>query len=621
MARANHCLGIDIGSQTIRIAEAQISGGKVQIRNLIEARIEADPAAQADRYGAIAAQINQLIKTHGLKARKAVFCVPGQMAVVRTVKPPPTTPDKLERVMQILAREQIPFPLDKVNLEYQVFEGRDETELEGLLVALRKDHVEGFMKLVRRTGLSPLAISVSSLALHNFHEVNRAPKDFADRVRRKKAKAAKKKKGEADDAPEQDDLGGLDLEQIPCEVNLGATVMDLVIPKIAKAQIVGFPRSVPRGGNLVDQAIRQRLNLATVEQAQQLKETKTAVLSSEFELSADATQFDMNACQAATAAVDQLAGEIRRSIEFFIAQPDGVAADTLVLSGGLTNLPYLESYLEEKLGMPVERASIKNEDVVVDDENAPKVAAFVIPIGLAFQGLGLAQVNVDFLPQDIKNVRAFAENRIQLAAAVGLLGLVVWSGLGAGNKYIQQNNAYAEDVEQKRLNSKSQTDRLTDANSRNMEVYGKYYNLQIIKGEPEFWLEFSLTFLEARPGDILIEQLEMFNNGMVRVKGRTPRKGSITDFKDNLERLKGEVITSVAFDELPDPVADAALGTRVQPFTMRIITKSRLGRYRDMKQAPSAKGQQGSSNVIMRRRTPGPGAASNSEGGPPPGRP
>lgn len=589
MARSNSCLGIDIGSQTIRIAEVQLGGGKAQVRKLVEAKIDAGPGAPADRHGAIAAQIGAMVKANGFKSKKAVFCVPGQTAVIRTVKVPNTTPDKLDRIMNILAREQIPFPLDTINLEYQIFPGRDESELEGLLVGMRKEHVDVFMKLVRRTGLNPLAVTVSSLALHNFHELNQGPKDFDDRISGKKVAPKKLKKGETAPEPE-DGFAGLSYEQIPCAVNLGASVMDLAIPKTAKTNIVGFTRTVPKAGNLIDQAIRQRLNLPGLEEAAQIKETRTAVLSSEFEISADATQFDMQACQAATQAMDQIAGEIRRSIEYFIAQPDGMSSDMLILSGGLVQLPYLDSYMEEKLGLPVERAAIKNEGITVADEDASKIASFVIPLGLAFQGLGIAQVKVDFLPDDVKNVRAFAENKIQLAAAVALLGFGIWTGMGAGQKYIKQYTAYADDVEAKKKASASETTKINDAESRNMEVFGKFYNLKTIKGEPSFWLDFSLIFLQARPGDMLIDQLDMFNNGVVRIVGRTPKKSSITDFKDSLERLKGAIIVNVSIDELPEPLADAALGTRVYPFTMRINTKSRLTRYRPIKKDPTAKG-------------------------------
>ena len=62
----------------------------------------------------------------------------------------------------------------------------------------------------------------------------------------------------------------------------------------------------------------------------------------------------------ATTVADTLIVEIRRSLEYFLSQPEGVAADSIVLSGGLSNLAFLDSYVEEKMGLPVEKASIKN---------------------------------------------------------------------------------------------------------------------------------------------------------------------------------------------------------------------------------------------------------------------
>lgn len=627
MAKITQCLGIDIGSHSIRIAEVSLGSSGIEVRNLAEARLQLDPGqAPADRHGAIAAQVNGLLKTAKVKARHAVFCVPGQTVFVRQLRVPATTPERLQKIIQFEAREQIPFPLDQTQVEYEVFKSDSPNEVEVLLVAMRKDHIEGFMKMVKRTGLKPLAISVSSLALHNFHEVNASPKDLLDRPARRaaggsieddgkgKSEKKKKKKGEPEaEAPAPDDsFGGMEFEEVAAEVNLGATLMDLAIPKAGVRRLIGFTRSVPRAGLQIDQAIRSRLNLSSLEQAQAIKEQQAAVLSSEFELSGDTTSVNMPASQAVTAVVDALAAEIRRSLDFFISQPDGVAVDSIALSGGLSRLPYLDSYIEEKLGLPVKIASIRNEAVKCPDELADRVPCFAIPLGLAFQGLGVSQVGVDFLPQDIKDVRAFAENRIQLAAAGVMLLLAIGAGMGAGGRYIQLNKGRVQKIEEDVSRSQQDNRELGRVRELNGIVAGKYANLAKVAGSPAQWLDFSLLVLETRPPDILLERVEMFRNGIVEISGVTPKKSSITSFADSL-RQKTDIVQEAEIVDLPD---DPARNThpdfpgQVQAFKMSVRTTSRDGRWRPLKTYPAVAAAPGAA-----ASTPRP------SGAPPAGRP
>ena len=49
------------------------------------------------------------------------------------------------------------------------------------------------------------------------------------------------------------------------------------------------------------------------------------------------------------------------------SQPDGVAVDSIVLSGGLARLKYLASYVEEKMGLPVQLAEPRHAQLRLPD--------------------------------------------------------------------------------------------------------------------------------------------------------------------------------------------------------------------------------------------------------------
>ena len=170
-------------------------------------------------------------------------------------------------------------------MEYQVFEEGDSNEVNVLLVAIKRDYITNFMKLVRRTGLRPVAISVSSLALYNFNELNNSSRDLTGQLAKEKAAKAKarlkeeaknkkgKKKneavpgGEARPMPKRMCWRIWASKKFKAYVNLGASLMDLAIPKPGVARMIGFTRSVPLAGNEMDRAIRDKLALSDLAQA------------------------------------------------------------------------------------------------------------------------------------------------------------------------------------------------------------------------------------------------------------------------------------------------------------------------------------------------------------------
>jgi Tfp pilus assembly PilM family ATPase len=633
MAKLNQCLGIDIGTHSIRVAEVAAGPKGIEVKRLIEARIKLEPGQrEGERQAAILSQLNALLKEHKIKTKAAVFCVPGQTVFVRpTVKIPATTPDRLNQIIRFEAREQIPFPLEKTKLEYQVFETDDPAEVEVLLVAIRRDHINQFMGLVRRSGLKPLAVSVSSLALHNFHEVNDSKGALLKRLEKPKKKKVKKtgkatsaaassgtgtestearrilglklpkislpslgrkKKAPAVaagpepgdeagfEAEDVDAYGDMELEEIQAEVNLGASLTDLAISKAGSRRLIGFTRTFPVAGSQVDRVIRTKLGLDSQEEAQRLKEQEAVVLASDFD--GRGGHYNQDASVAATSAVDGIVTEIRRSLDYYISQPDGVAVDKLALSGGLTRLRHLNSYIEEKLGIPTFFASVANDDIQVPDELADAVRAFVIPLGLAFQGLGLAQVTIDFLPQEFKNIRQFKQKRGLLIAAGCLALASIGLGTQLGSRYIDQNrNLTQQYLEYIRANE-DQTRTISEAQKENAELAENFETLSRVQADRALWLDFTVNLLQRRPGPILIERLEIGVHGAVELQGRTSRQQAISEFYNEL-RQETDYIRTAELTFLGAPEDDSRFPTRVFPFTMSITTYNRTGRFESMK--------------------------------------
>lgn len=596
-----NCLGVDIGSHSIRVAQMEMGKAGPRVVALLEEPIKIEPdQTESQRLQAIARQLQELLKKGRVRCKNAVFCVPGQSVFVRRIKLPKTTPERLARIIRFEARQQIPFPLDKTIMEYQVFEEGETSEVNVLLVAIKRDYITNFMKLVRRTGLRPVAISVSSLALYNFHELNNSSRDLTgqatkdkakekaakDKARKKEEKNKKgKKKNEADLAvAEADDedvpLEDLGFEEIQAYVNLGASLMDLAISKPGAARMIGFTRSVPLAGNEMDRAIRDKLALGDLAQARSIKERETAIISTEFEVEADPESFNMDASEAATAVADRLISELRRSLDFYISQPDGVAVDSIVLSGGLASLRFLSSYIEEKMGLPVQFAEPKHAQVRMLDPLPDPFCPFAIPVGLAMQGLHLAQNTINFLPEDIKNVRSLQEHPLEVVSMAAMLIALIGLSFNLGSNYIaqfhQEVNGYAKVV----VEATKMNEEIKVAEARNEKISKAYEKLATAAGARDFWFLFLRIFLEKRPVEILIDELQLRLDGNVIAKGKSPSQSGVFKFLEELEKVAGGIFKVQINNISSQPIRDPRFPTGVYDFTITAKTRVRRPRIR-----------------------------------------
>lgn len=571
-----NCLGVDIGSHTLRVAQMEMGKAGPRVVSLVEEDINVEPGlTEAQRSTALSKQLSDLLKRSGIRARNAVFCIPGQSVFVRRIKLPRSEPEKIARMVRFEARQQIPFPLDKTIMEFQVFEEEDSPEVNVLLVAIKRDYILNFMKLVRRTGLKPLAISVSSLALYNFHELNTSDRELIPGRAAEKAKAAAakpgkkgfslfKKKGkdeEAEAEPEAEEaLEAMGFEQIQAYVNIGASLMDLAIPKPGSARMIGFTRSVPLAGNEVDRAIREKLGMDPAAPVRELKERQTAILSTQFEIEGNADAYNMEASEAATQVADRLISELRRTLEFYISTPDGVAVDNIVLSGGMSRMPFLPSYIEERLGLPVELAAPRHEQLRMPERVPEPFCPFAIAVGLALQGLGVAQNTIDFLPEDIKNVRAVSQKPVELVAMLVMLVAMIGMSLNVGDSRIREYNTQRESLELSNERNNQLTLRVAEAEKRQANITEAYEKLGKTGGWRDYWLVFLDLLTSDRPAEVLVDEIMMRTDGNVVIRGKTPNPAAVNSFIEDLVKRIPELevkindIREMSDRRFPSPV-------------------------------------------------------------------
>ena len=93
--------------------------------------------------------------------------VPGHAAFARFAKLPPVEPKKVPDIVKFEAVQQIPFPIDEVEWDYQTFVSDDSPEVEVGIFAITRERVQQRLNLYSELGISPESLTLSPVAVFN----------------------------------------------------------------------------------------------------------------------------------------------------------------------------------------------------------------------------------------------------------------------------------------------------------------------------------------------------------------------------------------------------------------------------------------------------------------------
>ena len=260
---AGPLIGIDIGSQQIKIAEMRPGKTGLTVTALglgptpagvIQNNIITDPAVMGTA-------LKQIMRESGIREKRAIGCISGQNAVViRIIEVPRMTDAELKETMKWEVERHVPFAPSETVLDYQPLvprtpEAATGPNMEVLLAVAQQDAVSNYVDTLFAAGLDPVAIDIEPLAvsralldLEGGRPVVRPPAPVGDPV--------------FDGASETVSV-----------VNIGAANTDIAI--FQGGQLT-FWRSLPLAGDSLTRAIAEALQY-TVEQAEQVKRNYAVV--------------------------------------------------------------------------------------------------------------------------------------------------------------------------------------------------------------------------------------------------------------------------------------------------------------------------------------------------------
>ena len=344
--RKRQVVGCDIGSSAIKLVELKsLKNGEFQL--LHSAIAELSPEAIVD--GAImdsslvVEALTGLISENGIKNTKFGGSLSGHSVIIKKIQLPSMTEAELAESIQWEAEQYIPFDINDVNLDYVVLETGGSDSMDVLLVAVKRDRINDYTSVVVQAGKEPVLVDVDVFAVQNAFESNYSSRG-----------------------------------ETVALVNVGASVMNINVLHDGNSV---FWRDVAFGGNLYTEAIQREFNLPR-EDAEKLK------LGGEVGQVSGA-QVD----SVLSSASEDLAAELQKTIDFFVATSSVDRLDRVMLSGGGALVANLESILQERFQANVEllnpfrniRYNESDFDPDWINRNAP---AMTVAVGLAIRTVG-----------------------------------------------------------------------------------------------------------------------------------------------------------------------------------------------------------------------------------------
>jgi type IV pilus assembly protein PilM len=338
-------LGLDIGSQSIKMVDIEKTRNGYQLKSLGIGLIPAECIVDKDIMDSetVVDTVKNLRENLKVKARGSATAISGHSVIVKKAELPIMNEGELRQSLPIEAEQYIPFDINDVYLDTFILgESIERTDMmDVLFVAAKRELVDEYASAVRNAGLKPMLIDIDVFSLETMYEANYP------------------------DAP----------ENIVALVDAGASMINV---NILKDGMSIFARDISMGGRQLTERIQREFNVS-FERAENIK---TGANIEGIDLEKINYIFKM--------AAETYVQEIRRTLDFFLSTMVNENIEKIYMSGGSSRIPGLTKLLEKQMEIPVEIINpfnnVKWDDRVFDPEYMAYIAPqMAVAVGLALR--------------------------------------------------------------------------------------------------------------------------------------------------------------------------------------------------------------------------------------------
>ena len=375
MSKKNDCWGIEVGANAIKAMRLIREGSQITLADfdvLPFKQILTTP--DLDVVEAIQVNLGQFVQRHDVSRSTIMVSVAGHMAFARFAKLPPVDPKKIPDIVKFEAVQQIPFPIEQVEWDYQVFEQADSPDVEVGIFAIMRERVMDFLDNYRAAGISVDGLTLSPLAVYNAL---------------------------AHDMDLKSDAPGTIL------MDIGTTSTDVVVAEEGHTWI----RTLPLGGNNFTEALVRSFKLGFPKAEKLKREAATSKYARQIYVAMRPVFAD-------------LVQEIQRSLGYYQSLNRNANLTQLIGLGSTFRLPGLRKFLKQQLQIEVIRPDGFRR-LTVEGKRASDLSNHALNLatayGLALQGLGQEKVSANILPKHILKQRLWRSKQPWIGAAAALL--------------------------------------------------------------------------------------------------------------------------------------------------------------------------------------------------------
>jgi len=309
---AKNCVGLDIGSSSIKMVQLREASDGIHLVNfgieLLPSETIVDGAIM--NQGAVVDAIRTLRSNLGIRQREVATAISGHSVIIKKIQVPEMTPEELEQQIPWEAEHHIPFSKDDVQIDHELLStDNGQGQMELLLVAAKKEVVEDYSLVVREAKMIPTVMDVAAFSMQNAYEISYG-------------------------MPTEGEATVL--------INIGAALSNI---NIVHGGTSAFTRDVTMGGNAFTEEIQKRLNVSH-------EEAEAWKIGSSGESANEVIPQEVQIVLAEVA--DLMAGKFQRSLDFFLTSAGNTKVSHIYLCGGAAKVPALLTSLQDRAHVPVE---------------------------------------------------------------------------------------------------------------------------------------------------------------------------------------------------------------------------------------------------------------------------
>ncbi len=323
-------LGLDISTTAVKLLELSKNGNRYRVESYAVEPLPPNSVVEKNisDVDAVGEAIKRAVKRSGTKLKDAAAAVAGSAVITKVISmPADLSDDDMEGQIQLEADQYIPYPLEEVNLDFEVIgpTEHDPDRVDVLLAASRSENVDVRVDAIELAGLNAKVIDVEAYAMENAFTLLK------------------------------EHLPDNGLDKTIAVVDIGATMTTLNVLHDLKTI---YTREQVFGGKQLTEEIQRRYGLSYEEAGMAKRQGGLP---------------DNYGPEVLEPFKEAMAQQVSRSLQFFFSSSQYNSVDQIVLAGGSSSIVGIDDLIEQNQGVSTTVANPFSNMII-----SPKIKAQVL---------------------------------------------------------------------------------------------------------------------------------------------------------------------------------------------------------------------------------------------------